>query len=195
MSTRFGKDAAMFRRSVIAGLAALMLMPAGAQAQQMPSSQQIERQLDAGPRQRVRPQDRVTIDQLRRRPDLRRQAPSIDIQSINFAFGSAEIPRSQVDKVETIARALRQLSRRGGRDATILIEGHTDAVGSFAANQRLSEARAASLRRVLVRDFGIRPRMLETVGYGEEFLLINTQQEDWRNRRVTLRRVDDFLRP
>jgi outer membrane protein OmpA-like peptidoglycan-associated protein len=195
MSTRFRKDAAMFRRTVIAGLAALMLMPAGAQAQQMPSSQQIERQLDASPRQRVRPQDRVTIDQLRRRPDLRRQAPSIDIQSINFAFGSAEIPRSQMDKVETIARALRQLSRRGGRDATILIEGHTDAVGSFASNQRLSEARAASLRRVLVREFGVSARMLETVGYGEEFLLVNTQQEDWRNRRVTLRRVDDFLRP
>jgi outer membrane protein OmpA-like peptidoglycan-associated protein len=192
MSTRFRKDAAMFRRTLIAGLAAIMLVPAGAQAQQMPSSQQIERQLEAAPRMRVRPQDRVTIEQFRRRPDLRRQAPSIDIQAINFAFGSAEIPRSQMGKVETIARALRQIDRRRG-NATVLIEGHTDAVGSFASNQRLSEARAASLKRVLVRDYGVRPRMLETVGYGEEFLLVPTQNEDWRNRRVTLRRVDDFL--
>ncbi len=184
----------MFRRTVIAGLAALMLAPVGAQAQQMPSAQQIERQLEAAPRMRVRPEQRVTIDQLRRRPDLRRQAPSIDIQSINFAFGSAEIPQSQMGKVETIARALRQIERRGRGTPTILIEGHTDAVGSFESNQRLSEARAASLRRVLVREFGVSPRMLETVGYGEEFLLVNTQQEDWRNRRVTLRRVDEFLR-
>lgn len=183
----------MFRRAMIAGLAALMLAPAGVQAQETPSSTRILRELEAAPRMRVRPQDRVTIEQLRRRPDLRRQAPSIDIQSINFAFGSAEIPRSQMRKVETIANALRQLSRRGG--TRILIEGHTDAVGSFASNQRLSEARAASLRQALVREFGVNPRMLETVGYGEEFLLVNTQNEDWRNRRVTLRRVDDFLRP
>jgi outer membrane protein OmpA-like peptidoglycan-associated protein len=35
---------------------------------------------------------------------------------------------------------------------------------------------------------------LETVGYGEDFLLVPTQNENWRNRRVTLRRVEDFLR-
>jgi outer membrane protein OmpA-like peptidoglycan-associated protein len=35
---------------------------------------------------------------------------------------------------------------------------------------------------------------LETVGYGEEFLLVQTEDENWRNRRVTLRRFDDFIR-
>ncbi|TGS08611.1 OmpA family protein, partial [Mesorhizobium sp. M1C.F.Ca.ET.187.01.1.1] len=35
---------------------------------------------------------------------------------------------------------------------------------------------------------------LETVGYGEEFLLVPTQSENWQNRRVTLRRFDDFIR-
>jgi outer membrane protein OmpA-like peptidoglycan-associated protein len=184
----------MFRRIVIAGLASLMLIPVGAQAQQMPSATTIQRQLEAAPKIRVRPEQRVTIDQLRRRDDIRQRAPSIDIQSINFAFGSSEIPNSQMGKVETIAQALRQMSRRG-RNAVVLIEGHTDAIGSFASNQILSEARAASLRRVLVREFGVAPRMLVTEGYGEEFLLVNTQQENWRNRRVTLRRVDDFLRP
>ena len=76
----------------------------------------------------------------------------------------------------------------------MLIEGHTDAVGSFQSNQVLSEHRAASLRQVLVREFGIPRRALETVGYGEEFLLVPTQNENWRNRRVTLRRIDDFIR-
>ena len=84
------------------------------------------------------------------------------------------------------------LRRRPG--AAFLLEGHTDAVGSFASNQRLSEARASSLRRVLIGEFGIRPRALDTVGYGEEYLLVPTQNEEWRNRRVTLRRIDDFIR-
>ncbi|MCO5158148.1 MAG: OmpA family protein [Aquamicrobium sp.] len=159
----------------------------------MPSSDRILRQLEAAPTTRIAPQRRVTVQEFKRRPDLRRAAPSIEIQSINFEFGSAEIPYSQYRKVEQIANALKRLiSRRPG--TRILIEGHTDAVGSDASNLALSERRAASLKRVLVREFGIPSRALETVGYGEAYLLVPTQYESWENRRVTLRRVDEFLR-
>jgi outer membrane protein OmpA-like peptidoglycan-associated protein len=55
----------------------------------------------------------------------------------------------------------------------------------------------SALFRHVRRDFhsgAVAPRRaLETVGYGEEFLLVPTQNENWRNRRVTLRRFDDFL--
>lgn len=186
----------MFRRHAAAALAAALsiaaAVPASAQSQ-MPSASQIERRLDAPAAQTVRPDRRVTIREFKRRPDLRRSAPSIDIQAINFAFGSADVPSSQYRKVEAIADAMERVLKRRPR-ATFLIEGHTDAVGSASSNQVLSEERAESLRRILIREFGIPRRALETVGYGEEFLLVPTQQEEWRNRRVTLRRVDDFLR-
>jgi outer membrane protein OmpA-like peptidoglycan-associated protein len=159
-----------------------------------PSAARIEQELKAAPRRKLAPQERVTVQELRRRPELRRIAPSIDIQSINFAFGSAEIPYSQFGKVENIATAMERILRRQRREV-FLIEGHTDAVGSFSSNQSLSERRAESLRRVLVQEFGIPRRALETVGYGEEFLLVPTHNEDWRNRRVTLRRVTDVVRP
>ena len=160
----------------------------------MPSALQIERQLEAAPRMRVRPEDRVTIREFKKRPELRRNAPAIDIQSINFAFGSAEIPYSQFGKIENIADALQRLLRRDRRQV-FLIEGHTDAIGSWGSNQGLSEARAASLKTVLVQEFGIPRRALETVGYGEEYLLVPTRDEDWRNRRVTLRRITDQVVP
>lgn len=160
----------------------------------MPSAQQIERQLEAAPRIRVRPEQRVTIREFKKRPDLRRNAPAIDIQSINFTFGSAEIPYSQYGKIENIADAMERILRRDRRQV-FLLEGHTDAVGSWGSNLRLSEARAASLRSVLVNEFGIPRRALETVGYGEEFLLVPTQDENWRNRRVTLRRITDQIVP
>ncbi|MEQ1953633.1 OmpA family protein [Mesorhizobium sp. CN2-181] len=182
------------RRQFVAFALALLAFPQIGFAQEaaMPSAAQIERKLEAPAQRSVRPDKRVTVREFKRRPDLRRAAPSIDIQSINFAFGSAEIPSSQYRKVETIATALERLLRR--RPGTkVLIEGHTDAVGSAASNQVLSEDRAESLRRVLVREFGIPRRALETVGYGEEFLLVPTQNENWQNRRVTLRRIDDFL--
>lgn len=159
-----------------------------------PSAARIEQELQAAPRKRLAPQERVTVQELRRRPEIRRIAPSIDIQSINFEFGSADIPRSQYRKVDNIATAMERILRRNRREV-FLIEGHTDAVGSFSSNQILSERRAESLRRVLIREFGIPPRALETVGYGEEFLLVPTEREEWRNRRVTLRRVTDVVRP
>lgn len=159
-----------------------------------PSATQIERSLGAAPKARMRPGERVTIREFKRRPELRRNAPSIDIQSINFAFGSAEVPRSQYVKVKNIAIAMENILRRDRREL-FLIEGHTDAVGSQASNLQLSEARAASLKTVLVREFGIPARSLDAVGYGEDFLLVPTQSEEWRNRRVTLRRVTDMVAP
>jgi outer membrane protein OmpA-like peptidoglycan-associated protein len=185
----------MNRRFLIAGLIAAIAMPGAAiaQSREMPSADRILRQLEAQPRMQVPPQRRVTPSEFKRRPDLRRAAPSIEIQSINFASGSAVIPNSQYGKVEEIAKAMRRILQRNPR-ATFLIEGHTDAVGSFASNLDLSERRAASLKQVLVREFRVSPRALETVGYGEEDLLVNTQAENWQNRRVTLRRIDQFLR-
>ncbi|MFS9599167.1 OmpA family protein, partial [Klebsiella variicola] len=83
------------------------------------------------------------------------------------------IDASQYRKVEIIADGLSRTLRRDP-DARVLIEGHTDAVGSFASNQALSEQRASSLKRTLVREFGVPGYALETVGYGEEFLLVPT---------------------
>ncbi|MCT7375306.1 OmpA family protein [Chelativorans salis] len=184
------------RRQILfaaAATAASAALPTIALAQpEMPSARQILRSLEAAPRRAVRPENRVTIEQFKRRPELRRMAPSIDIQAINFAFDSAEILPSQYGKVEHIASALSQLMRRR-RGTRILLEGHTDAVGSYAYNLQLSQMRARSLKNVLVRHFGILSYMLETVGYGEEFLLVPTPHESWENRRVTLRRIDDFV--
>ncbi|EXL04063.1 OmpA family protein [Aquamicrobium defluvii] len=182
------------RRSFTTALIAAVVLPGAAFAQaQMPSAATIERQLDAAPRMRVNPNQRVTVQEFKRRPDMRRAAPSIDIQSINFEFASAEIAPSQYRKVESIASAMNRILRRDRR-ARFLIEGHTDAVGSYQSNQVLSERRAGSLKRVLSRQYGVPSRALETVGYGKEFLLVPTQNENWRNRRVTLRRIDSFIR-
>jgi outer membrane protein OmpA-like peptidoglycan-associated protein len=191
---RHKENTMLNRRSFTTALIAAVVLPGAAFAQaQMPSATTIERQLDATPRMRVNPNQRVTVQEFKRRPDLRRAAPSIDIQSINFEFASAEIAPSQYRKVESIASAMNRILRRDRR-ARFLIEGHTDAVGSYQSNQVLSERRAESLKRVLSRQYGVPSRALETVGYGKEFLLVPTQNENWRNRRVTLRRIDSFIR-
>lgn len=184
------------RRKLLLGLGSALTasaIPASVFAQSAPSAARIERELGAAPSIRLVPNKRIRRKDLRRRRDIRRHAPSIDIQAINFDSGSARIPRDEYWKVENIADAMYGLSRRR-RGEVFLIEGHTDAVGSRYYNQDLSERRARSLKRILVRNFGIDPWSLETAGFGEDYLLVPTRASEWRNRRVTLRRVTDLIR-
>ncbi|QBK30533.1 OmpA family protein [Roseitalea porphyridii] len=183
----------LHRRAALAALAggALSLTALPATAQSTPSAAELLDRLGADPSRVIMPDARVSIGELKRRRDLRRIAPSVDIQSINFAFGSAHIPRSESWKLEEIAIAMKRILRRRGREL-FLIEGHTDAVGSNAANLRLSQARAESVAAGLARH-GVPWRAMETIGYGEEDLLVPTQRAEWRNRRVTLRRVTDLV--
>lgn len=183
------------RQGLVAIAVAMALaLPGFAAAQPtMPSAAQIEGQLKA-PRPPIPPSARVTVPELTRRPDLRALVPSIDIQSINFAFGSAAIAYSEYSKVETIGIALRRLLQLNPNEL-FLLEGHTDAIGSRLFNQVLSEDRAGSLRRVLTETFGIPSRALVAVGYGEDFLLVPVPYAEWRNRRVTIRRITDAIVP
>lgn len=178
-------------------LAALLILsmigvPAIGFAQSTPSADQIYKRL-AAPTNKSRPtRPRVSVGALIADPLRRRQLPSIDIHTINFAFGSANIPSSERWKVGNIASAIKRFSRRR-RGEVFLLEGHTDAVGSNAANLALSRRRSISLKRNLVRYFGVRPYVLETAGYGEYDLLVRTQHPEWRNRRVTIRRISDAV--
>ena len=92
----------MNRRHFMLALAAAVAAPGLAVAQSMPSADTIMRRLDAAPARAMPPRERVDAREFKRRPDLRGAAPSINIQSINFAFASAEIPRSA--KASSLAR-------------------------------------------------------------------------------------------
>jgi len=171
-------------------LIGLLTIPSTIYAQSTPSADTIFRKLNRAPS--AAPARRSNARSIKRSRKIRHSLPSVDINSINFAFGSANIARSERWKVRRIADAI--LRFRRGRREVFLVEGHTDAVGSDSANQLLSERRAFSLKSGLVSWFGVPPRMLITEGYGESELLVQTQRPNRRNRRVTIRRATDYLR-
>ena len=76
---------------------------------------------------------------------------------------------------------------RGEPTWTLTIEGHTDATGTEAHNQKLSEARAGAVRAYLV-DRGVDSSRLKAVGFGEAKPVADNQTElgRARNRRVEL---------
>lgn len=108
------------------------------------------------------------------------QRPSIDLE-INFDYNSATIGAAAKSAVEALGRALTNPDLKG---STFLLAGYTDAAGSDAYNQTLSERRADAVKHYLVEKFGIAGTDLVTVGYGETRLKKPDAPLDAANRRV-----------
>jgi OmpA-OmpF porin, OOP family len=70
--------------------------------------------------------------------------------------------------------------------ARFLIAGHTSATGSPQHNQRLSEARAQSVRSYLIEHFNIAPGRIEATGYGSSRPLPDFPPAALQQRRVEI---------
>ena len=123
---------------------------------------------------------------------LRQRMRSINIDSINFDFGSADVPQDQAEMLESVAAVVRDMINRNPGEV-FLVEGHTDAIGSEVDNLSLSDRRAEAIAGVLAQQFNIPRENLVTQGYGKQFLLVPTSEPERRNRRVVIRRVTPLL--
>ncbi|MGE0130093.1 MAG: OmpA family protein [Blastocatellales bacterium] len=106
---------------------------------------------------------------------------ALNKQIINFAPGSAQIPQESRDLLEQSASAI-----KSAPEGTVLqIGGHTDNTGAAAANQRLSQQRAESVRRFLVSQ-GVNSDELVAKGYGADKPVASNDTAEGRlkNRRI-----------
>jgi OOP family OmpA-OmpF porin len=107
----------------------------------------------------------------------------IVLRGVNFDFDEATI---RPDGKPVLDEAIRTLKEEANVKASV--EGHTDAVGSDAYNQGLSERRADAVTDYLTAG-GIARRRLSPVGFGESKPVASNETEDGRaqNRRVEFR--------
>nr|WP_029354983.1 OmpA family protein [Mesorhizobium ciceri] len=135
-----------------------------------------------------------SLDEVRRSARIRDKVRRIDLDIVNFEFGSAQIPESEIGKLEGVAEAMQRLLKENPGE-TFLIEGHTDAVGAEVANLALSDQRAEAVATALTNVFDIAPENMETQGYGEQYLKVETQEPERENRRVAIRRITPLVAP
>jgi outer membrane protein OmpA-like peptidoglycan-associated protein len=112
--------------------------------------------------------------------------PNIDLD-IQFDYNSANISASSLPSVQSLGRALSNANLRG---STFVVAGHTDAIGSEAYNQDLSERRADAIKRYLTEKYGIAGTDLVTVGYGKDKPKDPNAPMDPINRRVQVVNMD-----
>ena len=108
---------------------------------------------------------------------------SLDLY-IHFEFDSDRLDASGKAQAEALGRALSDPVFAG---AAIILVGHTDAMGSQAYNQPLSERRAAAVKSYLVERFPLPPQRIQAVGRGETDLLYSDAADQALNRRVEIR--------
>lgn len=104
---------------------------------------------------------------------------------INFETGKSTIMPDSQHIIDELAKMLKENST-----LTILIEGHTDNVGSAASNQQLSEQRAESVKKALVQK-GISAHRMATIGFGQSRSVADNGTDEGRakNRRVEIRKI------
>ena len=120
----------------------------------------------------------ATIAQKKRKIDL----------EIDFDYNSAAINGKSRPSVEALGRALTTPDLKG---STFIVAGYTDAAGSDAYNQGLSERRADAIKRYLSENYGIPGNDLITVGYGKTRLKDPSHPLADVNRRVQVVNMED----
>jgi outer membrane protein OmpA-like peptidoglycan-associated protein len=133
-----------------------------------------------------------SLEEIRYSRPLRQYMRRIDLDSVNFEFGSFEVAPDQFPKLERLARIIERMLGRNEAEV-FLIEGHTDAVGSNEDNLTLSDRRAEAVAEILMSEFGVPIENLVTQGYGEQYRKVETDGPERLNRRVAFRRITPLL--
>src|SRR5688572_4824601 len=114
----------------------------------------------------------------------------LTLGDVLFDTNQSTLKASAHGTLDRLAMALRENAGR-----KVLIEGHTDNVGSDENNQRLSERRAQSVQSALMQRDVARGQMT-ALGKGENFPIASNESADGRqsNRRVELIFTEDQTR-
>ena len=141
----------------------------------------------------------IGVYQDRQEADLRRKTAGTGIEvtrdgdviklnlpdGVTFDFNRADLKSQFYPALDQVASTMSEYNQ-----TIVEISGHTDSVGSDAANQRLSEQRAGSVSNYFVGK-GLMRERFEVVGMGERYPVADNANDSGRskNRRVEIRVV------
>ena len=111
----------------------------------------------------------------------------LSLLGIKFPSGRSTIDGSSAALMKKVQQGLALFP-----DASISIEGHTDANGSDSTNLILSQDRADAVRQYLVSNFAMNPEKITSVGYGEARPVATNETAAGRTRN---RRIDLIIHP
>jgi OmpA-OmpF porin, OOP family len=105
----------------------------------------------------------------------------LELHAFNFPSGSSEIQSENFSLLDKIVTAIHIFP-----NPSVVVSGHTDAVGSNAVNQALSQKRAETVASFLEKVGGFDKTRLTAIGYGESRPVATNETAEGRasNRRI-----------
>lgn len=103
----------------------------------------------------------------------------------NFTFGKASLPDGALAALDDVAGKV----KADPKGAYFEIEGHTDAIGDKAFNQKLGLERAEAVKKYLYEKHGIPLHRMNVISFGaEKPVAVNTSKDGRsQNRRVVVK--------
>ena len=107
----------------------------------------------------------------------------IRLKEMKFSTGHSELPSTSVPLLGKVKDALKQLG-----PSKVVVEGHTDGVGTAKVNQKLSQERADAVAKYFQSDENMSSNKFETEGFGYTKPLASNKTKEGRaqNRRVDI---------
>jgi len=101
--------------------------------------------------------------------------------NVSFENNSSQISRGMKEDIQRLANFMKEHD-----NTSVVIEGHSSAVGSAKYNLTLSQKRADAIKASLINEFDINANRLSAKGFGETQLVSkgNNQADHNKNRRV-----------
>ncbi len=103
------------------------------------------------------------------------------VRYVMYGFSSSKIPASQIPNIEMTANYLKQNPK-----ARVIIDGYASPEGNLQFNQRLAAARAESVKKMLVKKYGISADRITAQGKG---ISDSFEKNSWN--RVAICTVED----
>jgi outer membrane protein OmpA-like peptidoglycan-associated protein len=107
------------------------------------------------------------------------------VKGVDFKSGSIQMTFESYQYLDPIIEVMKKYP-----EVEIEIRGHTDSVGSYERNMRLSKLRAESVRKHLIAQ-GIAPSRVRAVGFGPSSPIADNRTATGRarNRRIEIVRI------
>jgi OOP family OmpA-OmpF porin len=101
--------------------------------------------------------------------------------NVEFDFDKSTIKKGYYQDIDNLAGVMKQYP-----DLNVVIEGHTDSIGSDAYNEKLSRERADAVKNYMVEKNGIDANRIKAIGFGEKQPVASNDTSEGRaqNRRA-----------
>jgi len=108
--------------------------------------------------------------------------------NVLFDFDKATIKKGYFGDIDNLAEVMKDYP-----ELNVVIEGHTDNIGTAEYNKKLSQKRADAVKQYLVEKAGIDAKRLTAVGYGLTKPVASNATREGRQKNRRVEAVADYI--